>query len=79
MATVSITIPDTIVPRLTAAMRSQFPQYAALTDAACFKKATADYWTSVLVAYEAQQAQTTAQSQVQAQIAQSTSDASGIG
>lgn len=72
MATVTITIPDTIVPRLTTAMRGMYPQYSALTDVACFKKVTGDHWSGVLATWEAQQASIN-------QMNQSTSDASGIG
>jgi hypothetical protein len=72
MATVAITIPDALVPRLTTAMRALFPQYASRTDVQCFKKITADHWAWVLANYEAAQA-------YNAQQAQSTSDASGIG
>jgi hypothetical protein len=72
MATVSITIPDTILPRVVAAMRSGFPQYAALTDQQCFKQVTADYWKTLVVNYETYQAQ-------QNQQATTTTDVAGIG
>ena len=52
MATVSITVPDALVPRLAAALRSFSPQYAALTDAAAFRAATADHWRQVLAQVE---------------------------
>lgn len=52
MATVSITIPDALVPRVITAMRALYPQYAALSDAACFKRITADNWREVLAAHE---------------------------
>lgn len=58
MATVTINIPDALVPRIRAAARAKFssPEDAALTDAALFKKITADYWRSVLSEYEEQEA-----------------------
>lgn len=78
MATVSITVPDALVPRVVAAMRASYPQYASLTDAAAFKAVTADYWRGVLIAYETGQAQAQAQATVAAQAQTSTSDASVI-
>ena len=76
MATVSITIPDALIPRLTAAMRASFPQYGPtgtnLTDVQCFKKVTADYWSSILSNYESRQAELQ-------QAQQSITDAAGIG
>jgi hypothetical protein len=57
MASVAINIPDTLVPRLRAAMRSRFPEYAALSDAAAFKAVTSSYWQQVLADYEFQEAQ----------------------
>lgn len=72
MATVSITIPDAIVPRLTVAARAQYPQFSGLTDVQLFKKVTADHWSQMLAAYEANQAATTAATQAQ-------TDAGGIG
>jgi hypothetical protein len=52
MASVAINIPDTLVPRLRAAMRSRFPEHAALSDAAAFKAVTAEYWKQILADYE---------------------------
>lgn len=54
MASVTITIPDVLVPRLREMMRSNFPQYSESTDAETFKKVTADYWKSMLASYEQQ-------------------------
>lgn len=83
MAQVAITIPDTIIPRLTTAMRATFPQYASLTDVACFKQVTADYWRGVLAGYEggqaSQQAEATREATIQAAIDQANTDGSGIG
>jgi hypothetical protein len=53
VATVSITIPDAIIPRITAAGRATFPQYSALADAALFRRVVADYWRTILSTYEA--------------------------
>jgi len=72
MATISITVPDALVPRITTAMRNQFPQYSALTDAGCFKQVTADYWRGVLANYEGNTAGSNATNQA-------ISDGSGIG
>ena len=52
MATITITIPDTLVPRLTAAARASFPEYAALTPAATFKAITIEHWRGILKNYE---------------------------
>jgi hypothetical protein len=82
MATVSIDIPDEIVPRLQAAMYATFPQYGTdgsnLDPETAFKQVTADYWRQVLISYESSQAQFAASQQVQAQIAQSTTDSAVI-
>ena len=72
MATVTITIPDALIPRITTAARATFPQYSALGDSATFKAITADYWKNVLANYETNAADT-------AQHTQSLSDAAGIG
>ena len=72
MANVTITIPDLLIPRVTAAARATFPQYAALSDSATFKAITGDYWKNVLANYETNVADT-------AQHAQSLTDAAGIG
>ena len=61
MATVQITIPDALVPRLAAAMDATFPQYSGLSDAAAFKQITSDYWRAILVDYEQREAEKTAQ------------------
>lgn len=60
MATISITVPDALVPRVIAAMRADYPQYAELTDVQCFKRITADLWRCVLANHEADTAYTTA-------------------
>lgn len=52
MATVSIDIPDAIVPRVRAAMRAQFPEFNALGDAAAFRAATAKMWREILATQE---------------------------
>jgi hypothetical protein len=52
MASVSITVPDSLVPRLISAARASFPQYAALSDDAAFKAITADFWKTILANYE---------------------------
>lgn len=72
MATVQITIPDALVPRMTAAMRALFPQYAQLSDVAAFKQITADYWRSILVNKESVSAESAAR-------ATANTDSSGIG
>ena len=52
MATVSITIPDALIPRIKEAARYLYPQYAELSDVAVFKTVTADQWRSILSTYE---------------------------
>ena len=56
MASVTITVPDALVPRLTAALRATFPQHDALGITAAFKAATADHWRDVLTTYEQRRA-----------------------
>jgi len=60
MAVVSITFPDPLIPRLTAAARALFPQYSALSDPATFKAITADHWKALLANYESGVADTAA-------------------
>jgi hypothetical protein len=83
VATISITVDDTLVPRLVAAMRATFPQYgpdgANLTDAQCFKRVTADYWRGVVTAHETRQAQVNADTQVSVAAAQTRNDFGGMG
>jgi hypothetical protein len=79
MASVAITVPDALVPRLLAALRDNYPQYATLPDAAAFRKATADYWATVLVGYETGQATAAATPTVAAARDQAISDAASIG
>lgn len=78
MATVSITIPDAIVPRVTAALRARFPDYSALTDANAFRAIIAQHVRDVVIDYEATRAQQTAATSVQTQITQTTTDVAGI-
>lgn len=61
MASVSITVPDALVPRLTAALRATYPQHSELTVTAAFKAATADHWRAVLSEYEQREAERQAQ------------------
>ena len=54
---ITITVQDdTLVPRLVAAMRAEYPQYSSLTDAQCFKRITADFWRAILLNHEASNA-----------------------
>jgi hypothetical protein len=61
VATVQITIPDALVPRLAAAMDATFPQYNGLSDAAAFKQITSDYWRGILSEHEQRDAERAAQ------------------
>lgn len=79
MANITITVPDALVPRVTAAMRAEFPQYQSLTDVQCFKQITADYWRLILTRYESRQAETNLRQQIDITQAQTTQDAAGIG
>jgi len=79
MASITITVPDALVPRLTAAMRAAFPQHADLADGQAFKRVTSDYWRRMLADYETAQASRAASAQVDAQEQQSLTDAAGIG
>lgn len=82
MASVSITVPDALVPRLTAALRATFPEHDALGVTAAFKAATADYWRGVLSEFEQRQAEKVAQAANSAAIAaakaKAETDAAGI-
>lgn len=83
MATVSITIPDALVPRLIAAGRGSYPQYDALSDANAFRAITADYWRSILSAWEAQAAVGDVEAQAAVAralaVAKAAADSTGIG
>lgn len=78
MATVSITVPDALVPRLTTAMRARFPQYSGLSDANAFRRVTADYWREVLADHEGATAVDGTQNAFANAKAQARADASGI-
>lgn len=83
MANVTITVPDGIVPRLTVAMRTQFPEFASLGDVAAFKAATAKMWREVLAVQEGITAGTAtfaaAQAANEAAADKARNDAAGIG
>lgn len=83
MATVSIEVPNALVPRLKAAMRATFPEHAELGDVEAFKAATAAYWRGVLVEHESREAEVAAwaaQKQAVADAkAAAESDGTGIG
>lgn len=82
MASVAITIPDALVPRLRAAMRAGFPEYAALSDADAFKAVTSQYWKSVLSEYEMRVTRLAAEEQliqdVEAARVKAIADSSGL-
>lgn len=82
MASVTIDIPDAIVPRLRAAMRGQYPQHSNLGDVAAFRRVTADFWRDVLAAHEGTQAGEAAvpayMAAHQAAAARARTDAAGI-
>ncbi len=79
MANITITVPDALVPRLIAAMRALYPQYAGLTDAACFKKVTADFWRNNLSGYELGVSADNNNQAIQTQALQIQNDSNGIG
>jgi hypothetical protein len=79
MASITITVPDTMVPRLTTAMRARYPQYSALGDGPAFKQVTADFWRTILRTYETETARTTADQQVSAAADKADQDSSGFG
>ena len=82
MASVAITIPNALVPRLTAAMQGTFPETVGQDPAAAFKEITSAYWRKVLVDWEAQQAEKQAYQQQLAALAAAkaaaATDAAGI-
>lgn len=83
MASVTITVPDALVPRLRDMMRANFPEYEELSDADAFISVTADYWRHMLAQYE--QAETAKALKIQADLAAEAAyqkalvDGSGIG
>ena len=77
MASVSITISDSLVPRLIAT-RAMFPQYDGLSDTAAFKAITAQYWRDVLQTYESRKAAEVAEAARLAAVATAIADAQGI-
>lgn len=83
MANVTITIPDTLVARLSTALRAAYPQYAAMTDLQAFKAATADHWRLVLAQAEEAAAVSTAAASVATAgadaRAKANADSAGIG
>jgi hypothetical protein len=61
VATVTITIPDALVPRVTAAMNGTFPEAAGYTPAVAFKEITSRYWRGILSDWEQRKAEEVAQ------------------
>jgi hypothetical protein len=78
MATVQITVPDALLPRLTAAMRARYPQYSALSDANAFRRVTSDFWRDQLAAHEGASAVDGTQNAFANAQAQARTDAAGI-
>lgn len=72
MATVTITIPDAVVPRVAKAMRAFHPELVALSDAAAFKALIAAVVRDMVGNYEAEAG-------LAAQAAQTAADMAGIG
>lgn len=56
MATVSINVPNPMVPRVREAARALFPQYGDLTDTQAFQEIIAAYVRGFVRDYEAQKA-----------------------
>jgi hypothetical protein len=61
VAVVDITIDNTLVPRLIAAMNGTFPEAASYDPAVAFKELTARYWRSILSEWEQREAEREAQ------------------
>jgi hypothetical protein len=61
VAVVNITIPDTLVPRLIAAMNGTFPEAASYDPAVAFKELTSRYWRGILSEWEQREAEEVAQ------------------
>ena len=61
MATVNITIPNPLVPRLTAAMNGTFPDTQGQDAATAFKDITSRYWRGILSEWEQREAEVVAQ------------------
>lgn len=66
MASVTINIPDSLVPRLIAAMNWRFPETEGQNPAAEFKRITGQAWRGILVDYEVGQAEVSVAAQVAA-------------
>lgn len=83
MASVTITIPDPLVPRLRAAMRDRFPEFEAMSDANAFKASTGKLWQQIMADYERRatelQAEADKQAAIQAAYNQAIDDAAAIG
>jgi hypothetical protein len=75
---VSITVPDTLGPRLVAAMRATFPDYEALSNVDAFRKVTGDFWRTTLLQYEERIAREQAAATVAAAAAAAVADGDTI-
>jgi hypothetical protein len=82
MATVTIDVPNALVPRLIAAMNGTFPEAAQYDPVVAFKELTARYWRQVLIEWEQREAEREAQRKNAVAIAaakdKATTDAAGI-
>jgi hypothetical protein len=78
MATVTITVPDAMVPAMVAAVRDQHPEYAALADAAAVKQVALDALRDCYVSWKQGQANAAASSTIAAAVTAAEGDMGGV-
>jgi len=78
MATLTITVPDAMVPMMVAAVRDQHPEYGALGDVAAVKQVALDALKDCYVAWKQGQAYVAASSDIAAAVATAETDMGGV-